>query len=213
MPEHHPRRAGRPVDTAKRHAIIASAKRIFFEIGFAKASIEQIAADAHVSKVTVYKHFGGKRELFIAAVEDECKRIRHQFSVDQFASGRPNEQLTTFGEAVVTFISQPEMMRFKRQIAAEAENEPDVGAAFLAAGPHRVTTALSKLLSAMNDAKALRIADPEIAAELFISLCVGLGDLERRFGQEPNPARDRERIRAATDLFCRAFANDLSISD
>ena len=34
-----------------------------FEHGFAATSIEQVAADAGVSKVTVYNHFGDKRGL------------------------------------------------------------------------------------------------------------------------------------------------------
>ena len=67
---------GRPIDAAKRTAILQAAIHAFFEHGFAAASIEQIAADAGVSKVTVYNQFGDKRALFTGAVEQECSRMR-----------------------------------------------------------------------------------------------------------------------------------------
>ena len=63
---------GRPADLAKRQAILQTAGRSFFDVGFAATSIEQVAAEAGVSKVTVYNHFGDKRGLFTAAVEAEC---------------------------------------------------------------------------------------------------------------------------------------------
>jgi hypothetical protein len=62
------RKAGRPLDAAKRRAIIDTAAHLFFHNGYAATAIEQVAADAGVSKVTIYNQFGDKRALFIAAV-------------------------------------------------------------------------------------------------------------------------------------------------
>ena len=67
MSSNEPKRTGRPADEAKREAILAAAAASFFEHGFAASSIEQIAADAGVSKVTIYNRFGDKRALFAAA--------------------------------------------------------------------------------------------------------------------------------------------------
>ena len=60
----------------------------FFERGYAATSIEQIAAEAGVSKVTVYSHFGDKRALFTAAVETECERLL--LLVDRLGAGGPD---------------------------------------------------------------------------------------------------------------------------
>ena len=57
----------RPSDLAKRQAIVEAAARSFFDIGYAATSIEQVAADAGVSKVTIYNHFTDKRGLFAAS--------------------------------------------------------------------------------------------------------------------------------------------------
>lgn len=200
------RKKGRPVDVAKREAIVSAATRAFFEHGFATASIEQIAAQAGVSKVTVYNHFGDKRGLFTAAIEHECARIRGHFSIEEYAQGSLRDRLTTIGTAMVAFLSRPEMVQFERRIAAETEHEPEVGAAFLAAGPHRMKRALTDFLRSMAALGELEITDAELAAEQFASMCKGMGDLERRFGHPSDPQRDRERIEGAVAVFCRAYA-------
>ena len=55
---------GRPKDLAKRAAILDAAVRMFTRHGFEGASMDQIAAEAAVSKLTVYSHFGDKETLF-----------------------------------------------------------------------------------------------------------------------------------------------------
>ncbi|WP_235510434.1 TetR/AcrR family transcriptional regulator [Tsuneonella troitsensis] len=193
---------------AKYEAIVAAAGQQFFDRGFAAASIEQIAADAGVSKVTVYNHFGDKRALFVAAVESECERLRGHFDIGDLPRGSLRTRLHAIGEAMVAFLSRPEMVQFDRRIAAETEHEPEVGAAFLAAGPHRMRQAFAGLLKAMADAGELRIQDPVLAAEQFASMCKGMGDLERRFAFPADPELDRRRIDGAVEVFCLAYAKD-----
>lgn len=200
------KRAGRPADTAKRDAIVAAATRAFFERGFAATSIEQVAADAGVSKVTVYNHFGDKRGLFTAAVESQCESIAGHFSIREIPPGSLRERLMAIGEAMVAFLSREDMVQFDRRIAAETEHEPEIGAAFLAAGPHRMKRAFSAFISALNEAGELEVDDPELAAEQFASMCKGMGDLDRRFGQPSDPAANRRRIEGAVEVFCRAYA-------
>ena len=55
---------GRPKDPGKRAAILDAAKRMFVSHGFERVSMDQIAAEAGVSKLTVYSHFGDKDRLF-----------------------------------------------------------------------------------------------------------------------------------------------------
>jgi TetR/AcrR family transcriptional regulator, mexJK operon transcriptional repressor len=198
-------RKGRPVDSTKRDAIIQAAVDAFFENGFAGTSIEQVAADAGVSKVTVYNHFGDKRALFTAAIESVCSQIRNHCLINEDVRGTLRTRLLTIGEAMVAFLSRPEMVQFERRIAAETVNEPEIGAAFLAAGPHRMKEALAAFLRAMSDAGELDIEDHLVAAEQFASMCKGMGDLERRFGHPSDPARDRARIEGAVEVFCRAY--------
>ena len=199
---------GRPTDMAKREAIVEAAADAFFDRGFAATSIEQVAAAAGVSKVTVYARFGDKRGLFTAAVERECEKMRGQFDVPAMPHGSVRDRLRTIGEAMMAFLSRPEMVQFERRIAAETEAEPAIGAAFLAAGPHRMKQAFTAFLTAMVAAGELELDDPELAAEQFASMCKGMGDLDRRFGAPPDPVRDAQRIAGAVEVFCRAYAAD-----
>jgi TetR/AcrR family transcriptional regulator, mexJK operon transcriptional repressor len=199
-------RIGRPTDQAKRMAILAAAAQSFFNDGYAATSIEQIAAAAGVSKVTIYNNFNDKRGLFAAAVEQECEKIRSAFKLEDISRGTLRQRLTAIGEAMTSFLARPEMVQFERRIAAETEHEPNIGEAFLMAGPHRVKAAFARLLAAMHEAGEVDIADTDLAAEQFASMCKGMGDLDRRFGRPTDEARDRERIAGAVKVFCAAYA-------
>ena len=122
-----PRKAGRPLDAAKRQAIVETAAHLFFHNGYAATAIEQIAADAGVSKVTIYNQFGDKRALFTAAVACECEKMRSHFSLEQMPQGTIRERLTAIGEAITEFLFRPEMFQFERRIAAETEIDPAIG--------------------------------------------------------------------------------------
>lgn len=198
---------GRPVDHAKREAIIDAAAKVFFDVGYAASSIEQIAADAGVSKVTIYNHFGDKRALFSASVDHECDRMRGHFAIESFpADASIRERLSVLAEAITAFLSRPEMVQFERRIAAETEKEPELGIAFLKAGPWRMKQAFGLFLAMEAERGALAIEDPGLAAEQFVSMCKGMGDLERRFGATPSDADNRKRITGAVDVFLKAYA-------
>ncbi len=197
---------GRPADAGKRAAIVAAATAAFFDKGFAGSSIEQIAADAGVSKVTVYNHFQDKRGLFVAAVENQCEMMREHFSIENITRGTLRQRLTAIGENMVRFLSREEMVQFERRIAAETEAEPEIGAAFLAAGPHRMLAAFTAFIEAMVAAGELIVDDAQLAAEQFACMCKGMGDLERRFGEKNDEVRNRQRIEQAVEVFCRAYS-------
>ncbi len=199
------KKPGRPSDQAKRQAIIEAASRRFFGVGFSATSIEQVAADAGVSKVTIYNHFGDKRALFGASVECECEKMRGYFSIENMTAGSIRDRLTRIGEGMFEFLSRPEMIQFERRIAAETEVDPTIGHAFLEAGPHRMRQAFSAFLKAAHDRGELSIANCDLAAEQFVSLAKGMGDLERRFGVAACPDASAARIAGAVDVFLAAY--------
>lgn len=199
---------GRPVDAAKREAIVKAATASFFDVGYAASSIEQIAADAGVSKVTVYNHFGDKRALFAAAVEHQCELMRGHFAIENVVGQSIRSRLQAIGEAMFAFLSRPEMVQFERRIAAETEFDPEIGQAFLAAGPWRMKAAFSAFLAHAQTLGELKVADPQLAAEQFVSMCKGMGDLERRFGVTPSDEENSKRIEGAVEVFLRAYSRE-----
>jgi TetR/AcrR family transcriptional repressor of mexJK operon len=45
-----------------------------------------------------------------------------------------------------------------------------------------------------------------LAAEQFVSMAKGMGDLERRFGSRPSEEENRARIEGAVGVFLAAYA-------
>ena len=66
------RPAGRAATT--RSALLAAAREVFCASGFAEASIAEVVAGAGASVGSLYHHFGGKAELYLALFEDYQQR-------------------------------------------------------------------------------------------------------------------------------------------
>jgi AcrR family transcriptional regulator len=66
------RLAGRAAST--RTALLAAAREVFCASGFAEASIAEVVAGAGASVGSLYHHFGGKAELYLALFEDYQQR-------------------------------------------------------------------------------------------------------------------------------------------
>ena len=64
---------------ATRAALVASAQRLFAERGYAATALDEVAADARVTKGALYHHFTGKRALFEAVFDafeqDTVRRV------------------------------------------------------------------------------------------------------------------------------------------
>ncbi|TIU05084.1 MAG: TetR/AcrR family transcriptional regulator, partial [Mesorhizobium sp.] len=59
---------------AKRISIMEAAGEVFCRESFAGANIDMIAAEAGVSRQTIYNHHGDKEKLFVAIVRDLTER-------------------------------------------------------------------------------------------------------------------------------------------
>ncbi|MGZ4613604.1 MAG: TetR/AcrR family transcriptional regulator [Kineosporiaceae bacterium] len=62
-------RGRRPTGADTREAIMAAARRQFAEVGYRRASMRAIAAEAGVDPRLILHFFGSKQELFVAVVE------------------------------------------------------------------------------------------------------------------------------------------------
>lgn len=200
-------KSGRPVSVEKRAAIVEASIAHFFAHGFAASSIEGIAEAAGVSKVTVYNQFGSKEALFAAAVEAECETMSGRM-LPELDDVPIRQRLTAIAHGMHGFLFRPKMLQFERRIAAETERVPELGRAFLNAGPRRMKAALAAMLKRAHDRRELSLEDPELAAEQFAGMVKGMADLEWRFAGEHDEATNNRRIDAAVETFLRAYAPD-----
>ena len=65
--------------SVKRGAIERAARAVFGRLGYARASIDQIAAEAGVSTRTLYNHFGDKLGLFSQVLVDGAAEVADTF--------------------------------------------------------------------------------------------------------------------------------------
>ncbi|MEO6263365.1 MAG: TetR/AcrR family transcriptional regulator [Luteimonas sp.] len=198
---------GRPKDLGKGAAILEAAKRLFTAQGFDGTSMDQIAADAGVSKLTVYSHFGDKETLFAAAVKAYCEQ---QLPASLFEA-RPDvplrERLLQVARAFFAMISSPEAVAGHRVLCTPQMADSPLPQMFWEAGPKRVQDAFAELLRWRIGAGELDIDDVPRAAAQFFTLLKGEPHAQLVFGCGTFCGRDTEAHLAATvDLFLRAYA-------
>ncbi len=68
----------------RRDQILAAATRAFARAGFAATSLDDIAAEASVSRVILYRHFDSKTDLYRAVLDRACARLAATVGEDQF---------------------------------------------------------------------------------------------------------------------------------
>src|SRR5690349_24777653 len=94
---------GRPRDPARFQRILEAASRNFNAHGLERASIDAIAAEAGVSKLTIYSHFASKEGLFEAAIRDRTDRVMGGLAgVEALDPAQPQKALLAVGEQFLT---------------------------------------------------------------------------------------------------------------
>jgi TetR/AcrR family transcriptional repressor of mexJK operon len=199
---------GRPKDLGKRAAILDAAKRLFANEGFAGASMDEIAAEAGVSKLTVYSHFGDKEALFAAAVRAKCEEMLPDDLFQQELKGPLRSQLIAIASGFFALISSDEAISTHRMMIAPGNGDDPLRKLFWEAGPQRTHDALGAFLQARVQAGELDIADTSRATQQFFALIKGEMHSRMICGLYTKPLRGdvNAHIEATVDMFLRAYA-------
>ncbi|MFD1427180.1 TetR/AcrR family transcriptional regulator [Kroppenstedtia sanguinis] len=84
--------------------IFQSAVEVFAHSGFERAKMDEIARQAGVAKGTIYYHFKGKEELFVALMNDGMERLMDRLRRRIEATEDPIYQLEGLLEALVEYL-------------------------------------------------------------------------------------------------------------
>lgn len=185
-------------------AILEAARQIFLRESYTGASMESVAQEAGVSKQTIYNHFANKDELFRALVLDICAGIGatlgdHSLYLDQ----PPERVLTKFGEIVLKKMSCHDIMRLHRLLQLEGRNHPSLAENFYRLGPDSIARWLTTYLEAKIQSGEMRIAEPRIAAEQFVTMLMGHLRLRHLLGFTgvPDKAQRANYVTSAVSIF------------
>jgi len=68
----------------RRAQILAAATRTFAKAGFAATNLDDIAAEAGISRAILYRHFDSKTDLYQAVLDSACGRLIIATGADEF---------------------------------------------------------------------------------------------------------------------------------
>jgi TetR/AcrR family transcriptional repressor of mexJK operon len=198
---------GRPKDPAKREALLNAARDLFLSLGPDGVTVDEIAARAGVSKVTLYANFADRNALLEAVIAHESERI---VSNDYLAEARGKDfeaALTGLGERILGFLANPQMVGLERLIAVAAESHPEMARRFFEVGPGRNRDILVELLRGGVAQGRIVVDDPVEAASDLVGLWQGFVRLETtfRYRPPPGPKEIRERAARGVALFMRLY--------
>jgi AcrR family transcriptional regulator len=99
-----------PPPKTGRERLVAAAIELFYRHGFAAVGIDQIIAQAGVTKTTFYKHFESKDDLMVAAVKrrDEWESVAWERAIRKIAGKDPARQLLAFFDVLDLWFNEPE---------------------------------------------------------------------------------------------------------
>jgi TetR/AcrR family transcriptional regulator, mexJK operon transcriptional repressor len=199
-------RSGRPKDVAKRDAILAAARSLFASQPFDLVTMEAVATQANVSKMTVYSHFHDKETLFETIVTATSDLMIAALSTPN-QSGGLREQLIAVGNGFLGVILGTDICTMGHALPLALRANRALADRFFAAGPGRVRAALSSMIAAAAARGELTVDDPDLAADDLVSLWEGSMPAKIAFGLEglSTAARILQRASRGTDVFLRAY--------
>jgi TetR/AcrR family transcriptional repressor of mexJK operon len=202
--------------SARKHqAIMDAATALFLRDGYRSTSMDQIAADATVSKQTVYKHFEDKEQLFreiVLGVTHNSDAIIADFTSllndSEVASLEDlRTVLTDLARHYIDAVLEPRVLSLRRLIIAEAERFPDLARIYFELAPSRGMEVIADAFRYYEKLGLLSTTDARLAAGHFAYLALGIPLDKAQFcPQEPPSSAERELLASeAARVFLAAY--------
>jgi AcrR family transcriptional regulator len=150
--------------------IIATAERLFREIGFQKTTVADIARELHMSSANVYRFFSAKSEINAAVAQQLVGEV--ESAAERIANGPGSA-----AERLRAFIVTNEKMNAERYVgdrkihdmveAAQQENWPIISQHI-----DRMDALLEQVIASGMESGEFRKGDARIAARLVHVACI-----------------------------------------
>jgi TetR/AcrR family transcriptional regulator, mexJK operon transcriptional repressor len=192
---------GRPPDPSKRAAILHSAQELFARDGFSATSMDAVARASGVAKLTAYRHFGSKDDLFTAAISARCDQMLARGDDVAADLSQPLASLIAFGKSFLSLIMHADALAIHRLIVAERDRAPQLGALFYSAAIMPTQRRLAELI----DRLGLEVADSDQAAGDLLALWRARPMMQIEMGLMQMTAAERDaHIERVAALWLRA---------
>jgi len=198
----HEVRRGRKFDQ-----VLEGARKIFMRDGFERASVDDIAREAGVSKATIYAYFPDKQLLFLEVARNECHRQTEAAEAMTDAAMPVRQALTIAADRIVAFLLSDFGQRMFRIVVGEGERFPGLGRQFYDFGPGLIHERLVHHLRCLVETGRLRIPDLDLAADQFAQLCKAAIHERLLFGMTDTvtPELAQRSVHGAVDMFLARY--------
>jgi TetR/AcrR family transcriptional regulator, mexJK operon transcriptional repressor len=195
----------------KRQSILSAGQQLFLTNGYQGTSMDQVAAMAAVSKQTVYKHFGEKRELLFAIVTDALDSaagpIRGRIAALAESTDLEADLVDLAGDYLRS-VMQESVVQLRRLVIGEANRLPELARLYYEHAPLRTLGSLSDAFARLHERGVLSAPEPSLAAEHFAFLIVGRPIDQALFDGAPAVLADVDvdsYARAGVGVFLAAY--------
>lgn len=206
-PSRRPR--GRPRDPERCRRILRAARAQFLAQGLERASVDAIAAEACVSKMTVYSHFASKEGLFEAVVRERTDRVVGGIAgVEAMDPKFPRQALMAIGEQFLALARDENELGLFRALYGAAATQPLACQAVHRQGAERLIGDLASYLQRATEAFTLSVPQPRLAADLFLSMFLGDGHIRGLLRLPmPDAGENSALLHEAVRMFLVAYEN------
>jgi TetR/AcrR family transcriptional regulator len=176
----------------RRQAVLDTACRVFSSSSYRGATTAEIAREAGISEPILYRHFGSKRDLYVACLDEAWRAFRE--IAEEAIAADPNGCLGAIGDAYMAKQARIRMIDLWIQALTEA-SEDEVIAAALRQQVREVHGFLADVIRDGQD-RGVIAAERDAVAEAWIFVAAGLlATMDGRLGGLLGD--DLQRVRAA----------------
>jgi AcrR family transcriptional regulator len=163
------RPGGRPRDAALDEAIILATRDRLIRDGYSRMTIGDIAADAKVSRPTLYRRWSTKFELVVDALDYGFRRQRDMYTLD-LSRLQPREALVEAVRRLDPAYFNPDAMVLMGNFAGEASRTPELLEILRRHAVEPRVALVENVLSQLQDRGAVRDG---IDRHTIATLCFG----------------------------------------
>ena len=131
-----------------RAAILRAARPIMLRDGLGGTTLDRVAAEGGIAKMTLYRHFPSKEALFEGLVTATCESMREglenapRADTDKPIANRLADELRAFTSALI----EPDVLALYRLIVADGWRFPDLARVFDRSGMRVIRQRIADLL-------------------------------------------------------------------
>lgn len=186
--------------------ILDAALRVFSLTGYSGATMDAVAAEAGLTKPTVYQYFPSKESLFSAMMIGKRDQMLEVF--EHPSSDGMVHDLYVFAWDYADTVMRPEMLSLARLIIGEVQRFPEIGRAYQASGPDHVLRGIMRYLSARREDGLLDFDDAELAAQDLWGLILSAPRTQALYMPDSTPDRVTlaRYIHNGLRVFLRAYS-------